>query len=78
MANKITRFNLHTLSPYEQAAWRKERRAEAYAMQQNAAALAEGFAAIRTNHAVQTGDLISRAAMDRMAAQTRQRLSKLV
>lgn len=78
MANRITRFNLHTLSPYEQAAWRRERRAEAAAMQQKAAALAEGFAAIRTNHVVQTGNLVSRAAMERMTAAAKQKLSKLV
>lgn len=78
MANKITRFNLHTLSAYEQVAWRKERRAGAHAMQQKAAALADGFASIRNNYAAQTGDLISRAAMDRMAAEKKQRLSKLV
>jgi hypothetical protein len=74
VSQKITRWNMHQLSSYEQMQYHRERRAAAREQQQKTASLANGFAAIRNNLVVEQGNLFSRIALERMKAQ---KLSKL-
>lgn len=63
---KTSHWNISKLSSYEQIQYHRERRAAAREAQQKMAAQAESFAAIQTNNAVGMGNLISRAAMQRI------------
>lgn len=63
---KITRFNMHQLPPYERMQHQRARRLAAAEIVQKNAILAGNFASIQTNKTVAYGDLISKAAMQRM------------
>ncbi|MBJ3783661.1 hypothetical protein [Devosia sediminis] len=67
ISGKITRFNMHQLPPYERMQQMRARRAEAAAIVQKNANLANGFATIQQNNTQATGDLISKIAMQRMS-----------
>lgn len=66
-STKITRFNLHTLPPYERMEHLRARRAEAAAIAEKQAAFANNFAGIQRNNTAEIGNLISKMAMQRMS-----------
>ncbi len=66
-SGKITRFNMYELSSYERLQYQRGRRAEALAMAQKQAALANSLAAIQQNQAVAIGNLVSKVAMQRLS-----------
>lgn len=65
--DRITRWNLTQLTPYEQIQWRRERRAEAAEMQAKTTALANSFASVNISYVQEQGNLYSRIAMTRMS-----------
>lgn len=66
-SGKITRFNMYELSSYERLQYQRGRRAEALAMAQKQAALANSLSAIQQNQAVAIGNLVSKVAMQRIS-----------
>ncbi|ODT70001.1 MAG: hypothetical protein ABS75_14285 [Pelagibacterium sp. SCN 63-23] len=67
ISNKITRWNMHELGAYERLQHQRERRALAAQEAQKSAAIANSFAAIRNQNAVEQGNLFSRIAMQRLS-----------
>ena len=65
--SKITRFNMHQLTAYERLQYQRGRRAEALAMAQKQAALANSLAAIQKDQAAAIGNLVARVAMQRVS-----------
>jgi hypothetical protein len=65
---KISRWNLHQLSAYDQIQYRREQRAIAREQQQKMAAMAQSFANIQTQNFMEQGNIVSRVAMQRMAS----------
>lgn len=68
MVERMSRWNLHQYSIASQMEYRRARRAEALEMMAKTSKLANSFAAISSNRAVEEGNLISKIAMSRMAA----------
>ncbi len=68
ISNKVTRWNAHQLSSFEQLQFHRERRAAAREAQQKMSAQAQNFASIQTKNSIGMGDVVSRAAMARMKA----------
>jgi len=64
---KINRYNMHQLSPYERIQYQRERRAAAAEIAQKQANLANSFASIQANNAVEMGNLFSRIALNRIS-----------
>lgn len=64
---KINRYNMHQLSPYERMQYQRERRAMAAEIAQKNAGLANSFASIQANNAVEMGNLFSQIAMQRIS-----------
>lgn len=69
ISGKITRFNMHQLPPYERMQHMRARRAEAAEMVQKSMSLANSFASIQSNSAIEQGNLFSRIAMSRISKQ---------
>jgi hypothetical protein len=67
ISGKITRFNMHELSSYARLQYLRERRASAIEMNQKSAAMANNFASIQSNNAVEMGNLFSKMAMQRIS-----------
>lgn len=67
VSGKITRFNMHQLSPYDRLQHIRARRAEAAAMAEKTQAMATSFASIQQSNATAMGDLISKIAMTRIS-----------
>lgn len=65
--DRITRWTVNQLTPYEQIQWRRERRAEAAELQAKSAALANSFAAVNISYMQEQGNLYSRIAMSRLS-----------
>lgn len=65
--DRITRFNMHQLSPYDRLQHMRARRQEAAELAQKQAAFAGSFARIQANNTAQLGNLISRVAMQRIS-----------
>ena len=65
---KTSSWNLSRLSAYDQIQYRREQRAIAREQQQKMANLAQSFATIQTVNFQEQGNLVSRAAMQRMAS----------
>lgn len=63
---KITRWNMYDYAPAQRMEYQRARRAEAREMMDKSTALANTFASIQTSHAAETGNIISRMAMQRM------------
>lgn len=66
-SDRITRWNVHQLSPYDQIQWRRDRRSEAAEMQAKTTALANSFAAVNTSYVQEQGNLYSKIAMNRIS-----------
>ena len=66
-STKITRYNMHQLSPYERIQYQRERRAAAAEIVQKNASLANSFASIQANNATEMGNLFSKIAMQRIS-----------
>ena len=66
-SSKITRYNMHQLSPYERIQYQRERRAAAAEIAAKNASTASSFATIQSNSVVETGNLISQIAMTRIS-----------
>ena len=62
-STKINRYNMHQLSPYERIQYQRERRAAAAETAQKNASMANSFASIQSNKAVEMGNLFSKMAM---------------
>lgn len=65
-STKINRYNMHQLAPYERMQYQRERRAAAAEVAQKQANLANSFANIQSSNAIETGNLVSRVAMNRI------------
>ncbi|WP_375600106.1 hypothetical protein [Devosia sp. Naph2] len=66
-STKINRYNMHQLSPYERIQYQRERRAAAAETAQKNAIMANSFASIQSNKAVEMGNLFSKMAMQRIS-----------
>ena len=66
-STKINRYNMHQLSPYERIQYQRERRAAAAETAQKNASMANSFASIQSNKAVEMGNLFSKMAMQRIS-----------
>jgi hypothetical protein len=66
-STKINRYNMHQLAPYERMQYLRERREAAAEVAQKNANLANSFANIQSNNAVEMGNLFSKVAMQRMS-----------
>lgn len=64
---KINRYNMHQLPPYERMQYQRERRAAAAELAQKSTNLANSFANIQSNNAVEMGNLFSKVAMQRIS-----------
>lgn len=70
---KISRWNMHKFPIASQMEYRKARRAEAQAIIDKNAQIANGFAAISKNRIAEEGNLFSRIAMERMGQKVSKR-----
>jgi len=66
-STRINRYNMHQLSPYERMQYQRERRAAAAEIAQKNASMANSFASIQSNKAVEMGNLFSKMAMQRIS-----------
>lgn len=66
-STKINRYNMHQLSPYERMQYQRERRAMAAEVAQKNASVANNFASIQSDNAVEMGNLFSQIAMSRIS-----------
>jgi len=66
-STKINRYNMHQLSPHERIQYQRERRAAAAETAQKNASMANSFASIQSNKAVEMGNLFSKMAMQRIS-----------
>ena len=73
MADKITRFNMHEYPMATQMEYRRARRAEALEMIAKTSQLANSFASISSNRAIEEGNLFSKIAMERMGTKVSKR-----
>jgi hypothetical protein len=66
-SSKINRYNMHQFSSYDRMQYQRERRAMAAETIQKNANLANSFASIQANNAVEMGNIVSKAAMSRIS-----------
>jgi hypothetical protein len=66
MIEKMSRWNLHKYSIASQMEYRRARKAEAQEMMAKSSQLANSFASISYQRAIEEGNLISKIAMSRM------------
>ncbi|ODT79244.1 MAG: hypothetical protein ABS76_20500 [Pelagibacterium sp. SCN 64-44] len=67
VSGRITRFNIHQLSSYEQLQYHRERRAEVREALAKMNAQASAFGNIQVKQSIGMGDITSRMAMTRMS-----------
>jgi hypothetical protein len=66
-STRINRYNMHQLPAHERMQYLRERRAMAAEVAQKNASVANTFASIQANKAVEMGNLFSKIAMQRIS-----------